>query len=265
MTISWLASIFLLIGSSECSDISRHDVDLPHLSGPDVADIVRQLGGLNFSLNSKPITNGEPKCKPGLEYESKSGYCVDVNECERGTHNCSHVALCVNHAGSFECVKLARKSVSCLPGYRFNWHLGECLEIDECVKKPCARSQTCVNEQNGFRCLNSSERSCPQGYSYQNRKGCVDINECQGLGAHLCDGRKELCKNLHGSYMCVPPCQKGFRMIPNIWDCADIDECMEETDSCAHNEECINTLGGYNCEMPLNTGSPSPSLTLEVK
>ncbi|OQR79247.1 fibulin-2-like [Tropilaelaps mercedesae] len=245
------------------ADVSRLSAaSLTHLSGSEVADIVRQLDGLKFDLGNKPLTNGKPKCKSGLEYERSSGYCIDVNECQRSTHNCSHVALCVNHAGTFECTHTNRKPLSCRPGYRFNWHLNECIETDECVKKPCPRAQLCVNEQNSFKCLDKHDRSCPLGYRYEQHKGCIDINECQDPDSHLCDLTKELCINSHGSYICVPPCQQGFQMVANLWDCTDIDECLEGMDTCAHNEECVNTWGGYNCEMPSDPKSTSTPLSI---
>jgi hypothetical protein len=43
--------------------------------------------------------------QPGYEWSSRFGLCVDVNECTRGTHNCTpDVESCLNLPGRHACI-----------------------------------------------------------------------------------------------------------------------------------------------------------------
>ena len=42
------------------------------------------------------------QCDPGFEMTDRE--CIDVNECNLGTHNCDQNAECLNKEGSFECL-----------------------------------------------------------------------------------------------------------------------------------------------------------------
>ena len=42
------------------------------------------------------------QCDPG--YEMIDRECIDLNECDLGTHNCDKNADCLNRTGSFECL-----------------------------------------------------------------------------------------------------------------------------------------------------------------
>ena len=46
-----------------------------------------------------------------------------------------------------------------------------------------------------------------------------------------------------GRPQCV--CRKGFEGIPYS-ECRDVDECLNPV--CGPNAQCINTLGGYDCQ-----------------
>ena len=60
------------------------------------------------------------KCKEG--FAISAGKCVDINECENGSHDCTGPgSKCVNKQGSFKCV--------CGPGYLGNGY--------ECAKSKC--------------------------------------------------------------------------------------------------------------------------------
>lgn len=42
------------------------------------------------------------QCDPGFEMIDRE--CIDLNECDIGTHNCDKNAECLNREGSFECL-----------------------------------------------------------------------------------------------------------------------------------------------------------------
>ncbi|PFH33693.1 calcium binding egf domain-containing protein [Besnoitia besnoiti] len=67
-----------------------------------------------------------------------------------------------------------------------------------------------------------------------------DIDECAS-GRHECPSKlpKSVCVNTPGSYECV--CGPYRRL--NRSSCEDIDECLEETESCGKNTKCVNQDG----------------------
>ncbi|XP_020300345.1 uncharacterized protein LOC109864000 [Pseudomyrmex gracilis] len=69
--------------------------------------------------------------RPGHEWSSRFGLCVDVNECVRGTHNCTRDAgeSCVNLLGHYTCV--------CRLGYVYDAEMKRCVfspEIDRVLR-----------------------------------------------------------------------------------------------------------------------------------
>ncbi|KAG5316660.1 NID2 protein, partial [Acromyrmex insinuator] len=58
----------------------------------------------------------------GYEWSSRFGLCIDVNECVRGTHNCTQNAeSCLNLPGYYVCV--------CRLGYIYNSEIGQCQKL----------------------------------------------------------------------------------------------------------------------------------------
>lgn len=72
--------------------------------------------------------------------------CIDVNECDSGTHGCS--GTCENLIGSYRC--------ACAGGYRLASDLRKCDDIDECLGRPC--DYQCQNLPGSFSC------ECPDGF-----------------------------------------------------------------------------------------------------
>lgn len=89
------------------------------------------------------------------------------------------------------------------------------------------------------------------------------MDEC-AEGLHTCGN--EICYNQPGGYSCakapVPmtrrqsttampapanqKCMDGTKFVRNR-GCVDINECREVVDACSSNEECVNTMGSYQC------------------
>uniref|UniRef100_A0A8C8D7F9 Uncharacterized protein n=1 Tax=Oncorhynchus tshawytscha TaxID=74940 RepID=A0A8C8D7F9_ONCTS len=101
---------------------------------------------------------------------------------------------------------------------------------------------------------------CPKGFS-KNGKICIDENECNPPSEdynndtetpHIC-GKNAACINTNGSFYCQ--CGLGFRSsslrmnftADSPENCIDINECLENKDTCGPNAECNNTLGSYSC------------------
>lgn len=52
-----------------------HGLSIPKSN---MSSIGRRIEVLKHSLGSKPLTDGMPVCKTGLEYENNSGYCIGM-------------------------------------------------------------------------------------------------------------------------------------------------------------------------------------------
>ncbi|XP_025157801.1 uncharacterized protein LOC105184182 [Harpegnathos saltator] len=76
----------------------------------------------NFQALRSNRINVSCECqRPGYEWSSRFGLCVDVNECSRGAHNCTLHAgeNCLNLAGGFACI--------CQLGYAYSPTAGRCV------------------------------------------------------------------------------------------------------------------------------------------
>lgn len=155
------------------------------------------------------------KCPPGKRV-MPNGTCVNINECEEGTHFCREDETCVDIEDGHYC-----ESVECLPSQK--------LVRGECVSK----------------------EECDQGFQYDTaRDSCVNINEC--LNSSSCPSNT-ICKDTEGSFECLEDfCEDGFRLVidpsSRMEYCQDVDECREGTHSCQETEVCVNTHNGYSCE-----------------
>ncbi|XP_068685613.1 protein kinase C-binding protein NELL2-like isoform X2 [Montipora foliosa] len=185
----------------------------------------------------------EPRCKNGGTCQSgftDKGYrCMcplgftlahcgqDIDECSTGNHNCSHVAMCNNTFGAYNC--------NCKKGYAADGR--NCSDIDECStgKHNCSHVAACNNTIGSYNCI------CKEGYLGDGRN-CSDIDECS-TGEHNCS-HVAVCNNTIGSYNCT--CQEGY--VGDGRNCSDIDECLTGKHNCSHvNMMCKNTVGSYNC------------------
>ncbi|KAK1155520.1 hemicentin-1-like [Acipenser oxyrinchus oxyrinchus] len=189
-------------------------------------------------------------CPAGMT-QAGNGACVDVDECEDGTHTCRYSQVCENTIGGYRC--------SCPRGYRSQGMGRPCLDIDECqqVPRPCAFQ--CRNVAGSFRCL------CPSGAALLgDGRSCAGLERARislnatGVLARL---RPQLVSSQGGPFFTrVPfqppdglaPAQGGRAVCPRGYthrggSCVDVDECLQRK-PCQH--DCRNTQGSYQCTCP---------------
>ncbi|WAR22495.1 FBN1-like protein, partial [Mya arenaria] len=209
--------------------------------------------------------------------EDDDNVCIDMNECEDESHNCSQV--CVNLYGGFRC--------ECRTGFVLKELTGQCLlgDVNPCASAiiNCTNTAGCtVDEYNTTKCfcergfeLDDSGENCKvceipyYGHECNNTcectgrgaiecnpvRGCMcdagwigstcddDINECD-VDPDICADVRKYCTNTVGSYTC--DCINGYEK--NDEDaCIDVDECA---DASLHGcqQMCLNNIGSYSCD-----------------
>uniref|UniRef100_H2ZHD4 EGF-like domain-containing protein n=1 Tax=Ciona savignyi TaxID=51511 RepID=H2ZHD4_CIOSA len=177
-------------------------------------------------------------CTAGYQLNLDGDGCIDVDECESNSHECSTGSTCINEDGSYRC----QDPIFCRPGTRPSENQRSCIDIDECEDPEvhqCGEGAQCVNVPGSFRC------TCNRGYrrTLQNgRTHCEEINECALAAGERCTYR---CENTPGSYTCV--CPNGYNLVRFDGTCKDIDECASGSHNCSESETCFNTRGGFKC------------------
>ncbi|KAL2092660.1 hypothetical protein ACEWY4_012458 [Coilia grayii] len=185
-------------------------------------------------------------CPAGMT-PADDGACVDIDECQDGSHMCRYTQICQNTVGGYGCV--------CPRGYSSQGIGRPCLDIDECLQSPSPCAHQCRNVPGSFRCV------CPAGTVLLG-----DGRSCAGLerGHTLRNGtrvriplRPQLVSTLGRPYLAHLPQQQPSSRSPRHGcppgytsqqgSCVDIDECAQRK-PCQH--ECVNTLGSYHCVCP---------------
>ncbi|KRT81667.1 EGF-like domain containing protein [Oryctes borbonicus] len=183
------------------------------------------------NLNGRYQCISRLQCKLGFELNSAGTECVDIDECARGTHQCSSTQICKNGFGYHVC--------TCPPGHKLNAN-NHCEDINECEYyrgRACSNNAECINTIGSFECR------CNDGLKQVGRDICDDIDECEMSG--LCQQR---CVNLWGSYRCS--CDRGYSLNSDNRTCSDIDECEKFKDQQLCIATCQNTPGSYVCSCP---------------
>ncbi|XP_062583993.1 fibrillin-1-like, partial [Saccostrea cucullata] len=153
-------------------------------------------------------------------------------------NKCPVSSTCLNNDGNYTC--------QCNEGYTQK-SAYECQDIDECKTGVAGCSHGCSNVEGGFNC------ECEFGYTLEDdRKTCAVVTDICSLYPHLnCSfGCKQDLANKTIGY-CF--CGAGFYL--NAVDkqsCIDVNECGNETlNLCTFKENCVNTVGSYNCSCPI--------------
>ncbi|XP_056628956.1 hemicentin-1 isoform X2 [Triplophysa dalaica] len=94
--------------------------------------------------------------------------------------------------------------------------------------------------------------TCPKGFVLDTASYCADEDEC-AVGSPCTHS----CNNIMGGFSCA--CPSGFTMSAESNTCQDIDECMQGSHMCHHNQQCMNTAGTYRCQAKCGPGF-KPSL-----
>ncbi|KPP59623.1 hypothetical protein Z043_122440 [Scleropages formosus] len=215
-------------------------------------------------------------CPAGMT-QTEDGACVDVDECQDGSHVCRYNQVCRNTVGGYGC--------TCPRGYRSQGVGQPCLDIDECRQVPSPCAHQCQNLPGSFRCL------CPPGTTLLgDGRSCAGLERGRApanrtrvlarLRPQLVAGLTRLsvqpeqhgtllgrgltcpmglrrpcqheCRNTLGSFQCL--CPPGYQLLPNGRTCKDIDECAVQRVQCGPNQMCFNTRGSYQC---LDTPCPA--------
>lgn len=128
-------------------------------------------------------TRGGFACECDTGYEMFAQICVDIDECARRLHDCSHG--CVNTPGSYYC--------DCPEGFQLTDDFQTCAE--ELAKLELRNAP----QDDPVYFVDSDH--CPEGSSAVNGK-CVDVDECATLEENCATDQR--CLNTRGGYVCIP-------------------------------------------------------------
>ncbi len=177
-------------------------------------------------------------------YQGDGDTCADVDECERGLHNCHADATCINTRGSFRCV--------CNDGFAGTGVL--CVPVDprSCNDQPCFGGRVQCQDLQLRAVLRNTDLAtatliklfrcgpCPDGY-FGNGEVCQDIDECS-LNLFECHERAT-CVNTDGGYECI--CDPGYA--------GDGKRCREIDPTTCADRPCFD---GVQCrDLPLNVNT----------
>ncbi|KAK5607109.1 hypothetical protein CRENBAI_007290 [Crenichthys baileyi] len=202
---------------------------------PEEANTCREL-----NCSQLCVDNGRCACNDGFQLQRDGVICGDINECLKGSHNCSAEQVCVNTEGSFYC------QLSCHPGFTLTDNI-ICKDIDECTlgSHDCGANYVCINTAGSFYC--EPKVVCRDGYRRNAAGNCIDIDECVVLVNPCRPGQS--CINTVGSYSCrrnTVTCPRGYHPTVDGTRCEDVDECLI-TNMCGKHI-CVNLDGSYRCE-----------------
>lgn len=113
--------------------------------------------------NCVVLGSSEKECTCPSGFVNKSKKCEDLDECEHGSHQCSH--SCHNTEGSFRC--------SCPSGLRLSEDEQTCDDVDECSHdEEICDSLECRNTYGSYKCI------CGDGKEIDEHGKCHTPNLC---------------------------------------------------------------------------------------
>ncbi|XP_072563615.1 hemicentin-1 [Paramormyrops kingsleyae] len=199
-------------------------------------------------------TDGSYQCFDGCPagmVQVEDGACVDVDECQDGSHMCRYSQVCQNTVGGYSCL--------CPRGYRSQGLGQPCLDINECLQVPSPCAHQCRNLPGSFRCL------CPPGAALlADGRSCATLERgrvpsngtrvlarlrpqlVSSLGQPVLTRLSILPEHQGGTLVTGRGCPLGYHSKEGA--CVDVDEC-QLWKPCQH--ECRNTLGSFQCLCPL--------------
>lgn len=232
---------------------------------------VNTLCKSNFDCtNNAECIENQCFCKEG--FSPKGSVCIDIDECITEASTCGDNAMCINTPGGFKCqcaaghvgtpprvacrapcddVKCGEHAFCkpddvaaycvCEAGWTFDPDdiAAGCIDVDECDTSVgpvgrCGVNALCSNLPGSFTC------QCPEGFTGDALKQCVDIDECEVEGA--CGTGAE-CINREGSFACE--CPEGTVPDPDARvRCAEIMTCTTDNECpgnalCDPNARCV--------------------------
>lgn len=109
------------------------------------------------------VVGSEKECTCPTGFALKSRKCVDIDECEHGSHQCSH--SCHNSEGSYKC--------SCPRGLKLSDDEKTCDDLDECSEdEEICGNLECRNTYGSYKCI------CPSGKELDEHGRCQTPNLC---------------------------------------------------------------------------------------
>lgn len=109
------------------------------------------------------VGSEQKECSCPSGFASKSRKCADIDECEHGSHRCSH--SCHNTQGSYTC--------SCPHGLKLSEDEQTCDDFDECSHddEVCGKLE-CRNTYGSYKCI------CRDGEEIDEHGECRKPNLC---------------------------------------------------------------------------------------
>lgn len=116
------------------------------------------------SPGSCVVDGSDKACSCPSGFAGKSRKCVDIDECEHNSHQCSH--SCHNTEGAYTC--------SCPKGLRLSDDEQTCDDFDECSHddEVCG-SRECRNTYGSYKCI------CQDGAEIDEHGECRQPNLCE--------------------------------------------------------------------------------------